>query len=74
MLQSLGEHTAWEKALVLLAAHPCLGGKTFKSNPYADAPTDHVFLDVPGMIEGHLAHAGHVFVQCARKRGPAIRR
>jgi hypothetical protein len=28
VLQALGERTAWEKALFLLAAHPRLGGKT----------------------------------------------
>jgi hypothetical protein len=28
VLQALGEHTAWEKALFLLATHPRLGGKT----------------------------------------------
>ena len=27
VLQALGEHTAWEKALFLLAPHPRLGGK-----------------------------------------------
>jgi hypothetical protein len=28
VLQALGERTAWEKALFLLATHPRLGGKT----------------------------------------------
>jgi hypothetical protein len=28
VLRALGERTAWEKALFLLAAHPRLGGKT----------------------------------------------
>ena len=47
-------------------------GPILKSNSYADTPTDHVFLDVTGMIEGHPAHPGHVFIQCARKRRPAL--
>jgi hypothetical protein len=47
VLHALGERTAWEKALFLLAAHPRLGGKTpvevLRENPSPDV-LDRLYL------------------------------
>src|SRR5918912_651377 len=78
VLQALGERTAWEKALFLLAPHPRLGGKTpvevLREKPSPDV-VDRLHLLAQhagemGTQRGRGVHTSHRHVRLQARRGP----